>query len=179
MILKMIAYSLYFLVLSNRFLFTIANNNTNYYHSNETIVEFNSTFISQTTIANISNEDIFSDDNQTISNIIENVSLSSIFMNSTFPSSSISLETTDTTSLLDLNTTFNQDNDSTTISPQMNETQVSTESTTEKNETQVYTEVTTEKNEEQITTVVSNTTTCELSEYGCCPNGFTERIGKI
>jgi hypothetical protein len=138
-------YLLFFIISCYLFLFTIADNDTDY-HSNETIVEFNSTFLSLTTIANISDEDIVTDDNK-------NVSFSTIFIDSTAFSTSGSLETTDV-SVLEANTTLNEDNDLTTI----------------------VTEVYTEKNDEQ-TTIVSNTS-CELSKYGCCSDGITERNGK-
>jgi len=109
-------------------------------------VEFNTTFLSLTTIANISDEDIVTDDNK-------NVSFSTIFIDSTEFLTSGALETTDV-SVLESNTTLNEDNDLTTI----------------------VTEVYTEKNDEQ-TTIVSNTS-CELSKYGCCSDAITERNGK-
>jgi hypothetical protein len=130
-------YLLVFIISCYLFLFTIADNDTDH-HSNETIVEFNSTFFSLTTIANISDEDIIIDDNKNVS-----------FIDSTIFSTSIPLETTND-SVLESNTTLNQEN----------------------NLTEVYTE----KNDEQ-TTIVSNTS-CELSTYGCCSDGFTERNGK-
>ena len=50
--------------------------------------------------------------------------------------------------------------------------------TLEENEniTAIVTDASTEKINEE-TTVVSNIS-CELSKYGCCPDGITERTGK-
>jgi hypothetical protein len=91
-------------------------------------MEYNSTFLSLTTIANVSDEDVVADNEN------KNVSSFEVFINSTEFSTSVSLETTDV-SRLELNTTVNEDKDLTTI----------------------LTEISTENNEEQ-TTIVSNTT---------------------
>jgi hypothetical protein len=86
-------------------------------------VEYNTTFFSLTTIANISDEDVPVNDNK-------NGSAPEILSNSTEFSTSVSLETTDA-SVLESNTTLNEHNDLTTV----------------------VTEVHTKKNEEQTTTV--------------------------
>jgi len=91
-------------------------------------VEYNSTFLSLTTIANVSDEDVI------VEGEGKNVSLSEVFMDSTVFSTSVPLETTDA-SQLESNTTLNEDNDLTTM----------------------LTEISTEKNEEQ-PTIVPNTT---------------------
>jgi len=132
-------------------LFTIADNNTDY-HSNETIVEFDSTIVSVTTIANVTNEN-------TSIEVDEVTSSSEILTNSTVFVTSTPLETTTQVHLTESDTTFHEDNDVTTVLTQINETQVYTE-----------------KIEEQ-TTVVSNTS-CEVSKYGCCSDGVTEKTGK-
>jgi hypothetical protein len=143
---------LFFLIISSYlFLFAIADNNTDY-HSNETIVEFNSTFVSLTTSANLSDEDV---ENKNVSTQIDDITSSGTFISSTVL---LPLETTDVM-LSESNTTFHETNDATTMETQMNETQVYTE-----------------KNEEQ-TTVVFNTS-CESYKYGCCSDGVSERNGK-
>jgi 3-polyprenyl-4-hydroxybenzoate decarboxylase len=118
-------------------------------------VEFNSTIVSLTTIANVSDEDV---ENKTNSAILDDVTSSETFIDSTVFATSAPLETTDGSSP-ESNTTIHESDNLTTMLTQMNETQVYTE-----------------KNEEQ-TTVVSNTS-CESSKYGCCSDGVTQRHGK-
>jgi len=114
-------------------------------------VEFNSTFVSLTTIANISDKDVLFDNNTNASTLIDDVAT---FMNSTLLSTSVSLETT-YVSVSESNTTFNETTDLPTI---------------------LTTKISTEKNEEETTTM--SITSCELSKYGCCTDGVTERTGK-
>jgi hypothetical protein len=147
-------YSYYFFLIISCYLFqfTTADNVTDY-HSNETIVEFNSTFVSLTTIANISDKEVSFDNNA--STLINDVSTSVTFVNSTLLSTSVPLKTTDV-NVSESNTTFlNKETDLTTILTQISST---------------------EKNEEEATTV--SMTSCEISKYGCCADGFTEQTGK-
>lgn len=139
-------YFLFFILSSYLFVFTIANNDTDH-HSNETIVEYNTTILSLTTIANISDEVVVNDDNK-------NDSLSKIFINTTeFSTSSVPLKITNVT-ILELNTTLNEDQNSTILVP----------------------EIDMKKNDEQTTMHLN--ASCELSKYGCCSDGVTERQGK-
>ncbi|MCC7159874.1 MAG: hypothetical protein IT281_10085 [Ignavibacteria bacterium] len=124
-------------------LFTNANNDTDH-HSNETIEEYTTTFISLTTPGNITDDTIVIDDNKNTSIEIVNVVLSTI---------STPLEITDV-SVIELNATLQNDiNNLTAITTQINEIQVDTE-----------------KIEEQQTTMVSNIS-CDLSKSGCFSAG--------
>ena len=88
---------LFSFISSYLFLFTLADNNTTTdHHSNETIVEYNSTIFSPTTVANVSNED------------------DSILEAETKNSTAIPVETTDVSSP-QTNVTFNEENNSTTM----------------------------------------------------------------
>jgi hypothetical protein len=160
------SYLLFLTISSYLFLLTTADNVTDH-HSNETIVEYNSTLISLTTIANVSNEDVVVDEEN------KNVSSSEMFNDSTVVSTSVPMETTEV-SLSEVNTTVNEKTDLTTSEVSLSEsnTTVNEDMDLATNVTEVYTE----NNEEQ-TIVVSNTS-CELSTYGCCSDGVTEQNGK-
>ncbi|CAF4128889.1 unnamed protein product [Rotaria sp. Silwood2] len=144
-------YYLFLLITScYLFLFINANNDTDH-HSNETIEEFNTTVISLTTI-----DDILIDDNKNVSIEINDVSSSATFIYSTLLSTSVPLELITNVNVTELNTTDNEDNDlTTTILTQINETQAASK----------------EKTEEQ-TTIVSNIS-CVLSKHN-----ITEKNGR-
>ncbi len=143
------SYLLFCFISSYLFLFTIADNNTNTtdHHSNETIVEYNSTSFSLTTIANISNEDV------SVEKVHTNILSFETTNNSTVFSTAMPVEITDVSSSQS-NSSLNEDNHFTTI----------------------VTEVSTEKVDQQTTMVLN--ASCELTKYGCCSDGITERIGK-
>lgn len=155
------------LLVSYLFQLTIADNDTDY-HSNETMEYLSSTLISLTTVGNAPNDDIVIDDNKNdtaviddnknVTTVIDDISTSATFViNSTLLSTSIPLETT-AGNVIESNTTLSEDNDLTTVSIQVNETQVFTE-----------------KN--QVETTSASNTSCETSKYGCCKDGITERQG--
>jgi hypothetical protein len=131
------SYLLFCFISSYLFRFTIADNNNNNtdHHSNETIVEYNSTIFNPTTTANISNE------NDSVKKIQTNILSFDIADNST--------AITDV-SLSQENVTFND----------------------EKN----FTTITMEKMDQQTTMILN--ISCEVTTYGCCSDGITERTGK-
>ncbi|CAF3509066.1 unnamed protein product [Rotaria socialis] len=144
---------LFFLIIScYLFLFTDANNDTDH-HSNETIEEYNTTFISLTTLGNITDDTIVTDDNKNTSSELVDVTLLTAAVNATPFATSVPLEITNV-NVIELSATLADDiNDLTTILTQINETQVNAE-----------------KVEEEQTTMVSNTS-CDLSKTGCCLTG--------
>lgn len=127
------SYLLFYFISSYLFRFIIADNNTDH-HSNETIVEYSST-----TIANISNED------DSVNKVQTNVLSFDVPNNST----ALPVEITNV-SLSQVNITFNDENNFTTIAM--------------------------EKMDKQTTMVLN--ASCELTKYGCCEDGITEQTGK-
>ncbi|CAF4964358.1 unnamed protein product [Rotaria sp. Silwood1] len=147
-------YYLFLLIIScYLFLFVNADNDTDH-HSNETIEEFNTTFISLTTIDNKL------DNNKNVLILIDDVSSSATFTDSTLLSTSVSLETITDGNLAESNTTFNEDNDLTTIKlTQINETR---DASTIKSEVQ--------------TTIAANTS-CVLSKHNITEKNGTTITG--
>ncbi|CAF0874566.1 unnamed protein product [Rotaria sordida] len=139
-------YLILFIISCYLFLFINADNDIDH-HSNETIEEFNTTFISLTTIGNMSDENVLiDDDNKNVSTQIYDTSSSVTFINSTVLPTSVPLKVTTNVSLIESNTTFTEVNDVTTILTQVNETQT-----------------TSTKKTEEVITIVSNTS-CVLSK---------------
>ncbi|CAF1151451.1 unnamed protein product [Rotaria sp. Silwood1] len=147
-------YYLFLLIIScYLFLFVNADNDTDH-HSNETIEEFNTTFISLTTIDNKL------DNNKNVLILIDDVSSSATFTDSTLLSTSVSLETITDGNLAESNITFNEDNDLTTIKlTQINETR---DASTIKSEVQ--------------TTIAANTS-CVLSKHNITEKNGTTITG--
>ncbi|UJR30963.1 hypothetical protein I4U23_018475 [Adineta vaga] len=135
----------------------VADNITDY-HSNETVIEFNTTLISVTkVVADITTEEAFFDNNT-------DVSTSVILINSMVTSTEIPLETVEVTTV-EVKTTVKEEHDSTTMAPKVS-TQKPDESTT-----------TTMMMTTTSTTEVILVTSCESSKYGCCPDNATKRTG--
>ena len=149
-------YFVLLVISSYPLIFTAANNDIDH-HSNDKIEKFNSTYISPTTLDNISTDDTLIDNNTNISALFDDVSLFSTFVTSFLHTTSIPSEITDI-SVNESHTTFEGNNDFTTDLAHVNSTSIYEE-----------------KTEEQ-TTAVSKVP-CELSKYGCCTDGITERSG--
>lgn len=139
-------YLLVYLILFELILFTTADNQIDH-HSNETIVLANSTEFSDTTIAELTNDDVAIEEVNTTLASSETVNDSTI------------LPTTSTSEIeeiivADENTTVSID-DHQTIA-------ISTEASTEK---------------VSATTIVSLNADCQLTKYGCCADNNTVRLG--
>ncbi|CAF3650742.1 unnamed protein product [Adineta steineri] len=151
-------YYYYFLIIISCYIVPLINaDNITDYHSNETVIEFNTTLSSLTTIDNVSDDDILinNNNNTTNSNSNNNNSTSVTFINSTLVSTSVPLATTDDDDddVTESDTTLNEINELTTM----------------------LIKLSTKKHEEQTTYV--SVTSCEVSKYGCCTDGVTERTG--